>query len=144
MTGAEPGGTLAGMAPLVCQACGTPVGLDEPIPRDAECGGCRRDLRCCMNCRHYDPRYHNACRETMADPVEDKARRNFCEYFSFSREPGRGGGGSSSSKEAEARAKLSRMFGGGDARPSSSESARRKLESLFGPPKEPDEPAGDV
>jgi hypothetical protein len=45
----------------------------------------------------------------MADPVEDKHRRNFCEYFQLSREPlaasaGRG------SREAEARRKLEQLF----------------------------------
>src|SRR5215216_5915355 len=99
------------MPNLVCQACGTPVPLDEPIPRDSECEGCRRDLRCCMNCRHYDPRMNNSCRETEADVVEDKARRNFCEFFLFDRaayQPGASG----NVREAEARAKLAAMFGG--------------------------------
>src|SRR2546422_955106 len=73
------------MAQLQCQLCGAPVTIAEPIPRDAECGSCKHDLRCCRNCRHYDPAYNNSCRETMADPVEDKTRRNFCEYFYFNR-----------------------------------------------------------
>ena len=59
-----------------------------------------------------------ACRETMADPVTDKDRRNFCEYFSL------GGGGVTSrgpadqaQRAADARAKLDALFkkpGGGD------------------------------
>ena len=98
------------MPSLVCHTCGAPVTLDEPIPRDAECESCRRDLRCCLNCRHHDPRYNNQCVETMAEPVEEKHRRNFCEYFSFSREPfaGRTAG---SGREAEARKKLDALFG---------------------------------
>jgi hypothetical protein len=92
------------MPALQCHFCGAPVTIGEPIPRDSECESCGHDLRCCRNCRHWDPRYNNECTETMADPVEDKTRRNFCEYFYFSREAyaapaGRG-------READARAKL--------------------------------------
>ena len=57
------------MASLQCQFCGAPVTVSEPIGRDATCESCGRDLRCCRNCRHYDPHYNNACTETMADPV---------------------------------------------------------------------------
>ncbi len=118
------------MAAFQCQACGEAVPFDEPIPRDSECERCRRDLRCCMNCRHYDRAYSNACRETMADPVEDKARRNFCEYFSFTRTPysaekGRG------KKEADARAKLEGLFGGGGGT-ARRDDARKRLDQLFG------------
>ncbi len=54
---------------LQCRHCGTPVTLSEPLPRDAECSGCGKDLRACVQCRHYDTAYNNSCRETMADPV---------------------------------------------------------------------------
>jgi hypothetical protein len=36
----------------------------------------------CKNCLHYDPQYHNECRETQAEWVNDKERANFCDYFS--------------------------------------------------------------
>lgn len=127
------------MPPLVCHSCGAPVTLDEPIPREAECESCRRDLRCCLNCRHYDPAYNNSCRETMADPVEEKHRRNFCEYFYFSREPfvAKQAG---SARAAEARGKLGQLFGGaGGKEPGPSQSAREKLEGLFGGSKTPDD-----
>ena len=123
------------MATLVCHTCGAPVTLDEPIPRDAECESCRHDLRACLNCRHYDPGYNNSCVEPMADPVEDKHRRNFCEYFYFSREPFKAKG-AGAAREADARAKLNQLFGGAggkDAGPP--QSAREKLEGLFGGPK---------
>ncbi len=97
------------MAQLVCQNCGTRVPLDEPIPRDAECGSCHRDLRCCRNCRHWDPRAANECRETEAEPVPDKTRRNFCEFFYFSRELFRGGA-ATMDRAAEVRAKLEALF----------------------------------
>lgn len=122
------------MPPFQCQACGTEVPYDEPIPRDSECEGCHRDLRCCMNCRHYDTSRNNACRETEAELVEDKTRRNFCEFFSFNRRSFAGEKGRPA-REAAARAQLESLFGGKPAAGGGSSSdARRKLEGLFGKP----------
>ena len=98
------------MAALVCQACGTPVSVSEPIGRDAACEKCARDLRCCRNCRHWNARYNNECTETQAEPVADKTRRNFCEFFYFTREGFAGGVGGGVDKAAEARRRLEEMF----------------------------------
>ena len=127
------------MASLQCQFCGTPVTLSEPIGRDATCESCGRDLRCCRNCRHYDPNYNNACTETMADPVVEKDRRNFCEYFYFSREPYRPAA-ATSGREAEARKKLESMFGGKAATPAPGD-PRKQLEGMFGGSSQPDRAA---
>jgi hypothetical protein len=122
---------------LHCQSCGEPVPYDEPVPRDASCENCDTDLRACVQCRHYDTSRNNQCTETEADPVVDKKRRNFCEFFYFSREKGvpRAGEGK---RAAEARAKLDALFGGGgaagDGAPAGEDratEARRKLEALF-------------
>lgn len=118
----------------VCRACGAPLTIDEPIPRDAECPNCRHDVRSCANCRHFDPRYHNSCREPEADPVEDRRRRNFCEYFQLSREPWSQG---STAKAGEARQKLDQLFGGAPGKTTTPKSARDKLEDLF--KKKPDD-----
>lgn len=80
----------------------------------------------------------------MADPVEDKARRNFCEYFQLDKSPlaANAGGAASQGREAAARARLEQMFGGkGSAAAASCEptpggdraaDARKKLDQLFG------------
>ena len=114
---------------MVCRHCGAAVSVAEPIPRDSECPGCGKDLRACVQCRHYDVAYNNACRETMADPVVEKERRNFCEYFSFSSEAFVPAG---TARQAEARAKLEGLFGGA-AKPGASD-ARQRLEDLFRKP----------
>jgi hypothetical protein len=75
------------MAERVCHSCGATGVPTDPVPRDAVCARCGADLRCCHNCRHWDNRYHNECKETEAEPVADKARRNFCEYFDYSLAP---------------------------------------------------------
>src|SRR5437870_12827758 len=118
------------MAQLQCQLCGAPVTIAEPLPRDAECGSCKHDLRCCRNCRHYDPAYNNSCRETMADPVEDKTRRNFCDYFYSTRAAFTAGTGDTRTNEA--RAKLESLFGGRPAPAGPGASAKDKLDALFG------------
>src|SRR5262245_16563313 len=114
-----------------CRHCGATIEVGDPVPRDAECPGCGRDLRACVQCRHYDPAYHNACRETEADPVTEKERRNFCEFFAFSSEPFRAAGGA---REAEARARLSALFGGPSPAADRASEARRKLDALFRKP----------
>jgi len=118
-----------------CRHCGAPITVAEPVPRDAECASCGKDLRACVQCRHYDPAYNNACRETMADPVVEKERRNFCEYFSFSSAPFAAAGGSD--RREEARAKLEGLFGG-PPRPAPGADARRRIEDLFKKPKPSD------
>jgi hypothetical protein len=121
------------MAPFQCQACGTAVPYDEPIPRDSECEGCHRDLRCCMNCRHYDSSRNNSCRETEAELVEDKARRNFCEFFSFNRRSFVAGQGVNP-RAAKARAELERLFGGAPTQGKGGlRDVREKYKDLFGP-----------
>lgn len=84
---------------------------EAPYPRDAECEACAADLRACRNCRHHDPSASNECRETEAELVTDKHRRNFCEYFEFT-ERGVGGGAAGGGKDraAEARARLEALF----------------------------------
>lgn len=94
-----------------CQACGATVTREAPYPRDAECKRCSADLRCCRNCRHYDTRASNECRETEAELVTDKNRRNFCEYFEFTeKQVVTGTAGAPVDRAAEARAKLEALF----------------------------------
>lgn len=124
------------MASPQCHFCGAPVTVGEPIPRESECESCRRDLRCCRNCRHYDVRYNNACRETMADPVEDKDRKNFCEYFDFTTEPFVAA--ASGDRAAKARAGLDALFGS-TGKPDRAADARAKLDALFRKPDPDDE-----
>jgi hypothetical protein len=126
---------LPGMA-YQCQHCGAAVTLAEPIPRESSCESCRRDYHACRQCRHYDPSRHNQCRETEADMVEDKERRNFCEFFDFNPAPFRAG--AASGREADARAKLDSLFGGRGRVADKSTDARSKLEGLFKKPPKAD------
>jgi hypothetical protein len=40
-------------------------------------------LKCCKNCRFFDPAAHNQCSDRAAEWVRDKELANFCEYFEF-------------------------------------------------------------
>jgi len=119
-----------------CHHCGEAVEIDPPVARTAECESCGRDLRCCMNCRHYDTGYNNHCRETEAEPVIDKDRRNFCEFFEFGSAPPRAAEGK---RAADAREKLDALFGGPPASTSRGGDARAKLDALFRRPDSDDE-----
>ena len=70
-----------------CWNCGTEI-LPLEFGRRDSCGHCGGDTRVCKNCKHYDVRYHNECRETQADRVVEKEKANFCDYFT----PGSSGG----------------------------------------------------
>jgi hypothetical protein len=140
------------MASLQCHFCGAALAIDDSVGRSATCEACGKDLRCCINCRHHDTRYNNACTEAQADPVQDKARGNFCEYFYFSRDPFKAAP-ATGDRAADARAKLESLFGSSGTpppagprsladlfkqRPSSDERRQRaceNLDALFeGPP----------
>lgn len=64
-----------------CAFCGGELNIEGKVSRSDTCPKCRRDLRCCKQCRFYDPGAYNECREVSADRIVDKERANFCDYF---------------------------------------------------------------
>ena len=67
-----------------CFKCQSKVSFAPPHPaRGDECGTCRADLHCCMNCTHYDRSAYNDCREPQAERVVNKDRSNFCDFFAY-------------------------------------------------------------
>lgn len=66
-----------------CWFCGTQFSGAARPPRDAVCSKCKVALKCCKNCRFFDPAAHNQCRDRAAEWVRDKELANFCEYFEF-------------------------------------------------------------
>lgn len=90
----------------ICWFCGNDVGPDPRPSRDKICPKCRMSLKCCKNCRFFDPSAHNQCTDPAAEWVRDKELANFCEFFELA--------------DRAARPK--------QARP---EEARRKFDDLF-------------
>jgi hypothetical protein len=78
------------------------------VERTAGCPYCHSDLKCCLNCTYHDPGRNNQCREPAAEWVSEKAKANFCEFFSF-REGGAGTGPAASDKD-RARSAFDALF----------------------------------
>lgn len=119
---------------LYCWRCGAGL-ADQPLPlgRLDECPACHAQLHVCRMCRHYDTGKAKQCREPVAEPVQDKVRANFCDWFQprAGSVPGRGDGQATTAKAA-----LEDLFGaggGGDGAGEAADAARRGLEDLFKP-----------
>ncbi len=80
---------------LKCFNCGELLSFPDKVGRREECPKCRSDVHCCRNCRFYDPKVYNECREPQAEVVREKDRANHCDFF----QPGSGEGGSGKSRE---------------------------------------------
>lgn len=94
-----------------CHQCETEIAVSyctEIIGRRDTCPSCATDLRCCLNCRFYDPQLSNACREPNVEPVRDKDMGNFCDYFALGERGSRPA--ADHTKGTDARAKLEALF----------------------------------
>ncbi len=69
-----------------CFHCKKEIKTTGKPGRGEICPGCGSDVKVCLNCRFYDARAYNECREPAANRVVDKDKANFCEFF----EPGGG------------------------------------------------------
>lgn len=88
-----------------CYFCHKPLDLQGKILFREECPHCASDVHVCKNCRFYDPGYANQCRETQIEPVQDKERGNYCEFFVL----GQGVDGQSDD-QAKAKSQLDNLF----------------------------------
>jgi hypothetical protein len=93
-----------------CHACGWEWSLSGQPGRSETCPQCRADLRVCLNCVHHDRRAAHQCRERRAEPVEEKASANFCDWFDMARRVWSGAGGGDARADA-AREALKRLLG---------------------------------
>jgi hypothetical protein len=57
--------------------------VDKIVGRKDTCPYCLSELRCYLNCRHYNHNSYNQCRESQADRVMEKDRSNFCDFSVF-------------------------------------------------------------
>lgn len=93
-----------------CHFCGRELPEGERVYRSTTCAACGRDLKICRNCRFYSAGAHGDCLETISDPVADKERANFCEFFQF-RDSKPGPGAPGREKPAKAKDDFRRLFG---------------------------------
>ena len=99
-----------------CFACGAAFDPDLEIFRTTTCPSCGKDAHVCLNCRFYDTSVHMECRESIAEPVAQKDRSNFCEYFKLRETAGRGPGSggpapADDDRATRARDAAERLFG---------------------------------
>ncbi len=90
-----------------CFECGEP--LPSRIYRNTLCESCGADAKVCLNCDFYDTGAQWQCRETISEPVREKNRANFCDFFrpaAVSR-----GGTKKPEDDRGARDAFSRLFG---------------------------------
>jgi len=62
-----------------CPFCGAEV--QTPVHHSAECPKCNKVLHSCRCCVFYSTDAHFGCRESIDEPVWDKDKANFCDYF---------------------------------------------------------------
>lgn len=66
---------------VTCFNCGKQTSFTERVGFRAECEHCHADARVCKNCRFYDVKAYNECREPSAEVVQIKDRSNRCDFF---------------------------------------------------------------
>ena len=93
-----------------CHSCGTEWTIDGQPGRSDVCPGCNEDLRACLNCVFHDRGVAYQCRERRAEPVTEKNRSNFCEYFDFAQRDWSGSIGANKRIE-EAKGTCNKLFG---------------------------------
>jgi hypothetical protein len=83
---------MSSLVDVVCFNCGKVTQFADRVGFRGECESCHADSRVCKNCRFYDVKAYNECREPSAEVVLIKDRSNRCEYFAA-------GGGSGPQKD---------------------------------------------
>lgn len=73
------------------------------------CPQCDAFLRCCLNCRLYDPHAAGQCHSPTTERVRDKHRPSFCEEFVFVERTGTELG-EGQQRATSARAKFGQLF----------------------------------
>ncbi len=90
-----------------CPHCQKPLSLDPKISFREYCPFCMRDLHCCLACHFHDRGLSNECQETQAEPVLDKEKANYCEYFQFAK---KNVSGQAIDQALKAKEKLAELF----------------------------------
>jgi hypothetical protein len=71
-----------------CHNCGAVWDHDRKPGFNELCPHCDAHLRCCLNCRLYDPHAASQCRSSTTEKVREKDRPSFCEEFEFAQRSG--------------------------------------------------------
>jgi hypothetical protein len=89
---------------MTCAFCSKEITETKIHIRD-ECPAWGRDLHICLNCEFYDVNAYRQCRETIREPVQNKDKANYCDFFRASKS-----GSIQAGSENETMKKLSDLF----------------------------------
>ena len=91
---------------VMCYFCGEKI--ISSVYRNSTCPNCGKELKICFNCEFYSPGSQWDCRESISEPVREKDRANFCDFFSLNSE--RKGEVEDMSKKEKARSQFKNLF----------------------------------
>lgn len=92
---------------FTCWSCQQETEMETRVFRSHRCRNCGAAMLSCRNCRFYDPHASKQCREPVSEPVSDKEKANFCDYY----QPGGSFGENEAAKKVEeAKNKLDSLF----------------------------------
>lgn len=94
---------------MICWKCGKEIKV-ESVYRQTDCPLCGADLHSCKGCKFYAPNSHFECRESISEPVTDKERANFCDFFSVNTNI-TAGGSNGNDKAKAAKDAFNALFG---------------------------------
>lgn len=69
---------------MICSFCHREINETKVYIRD-ECPACGSDIHICLNCDFYDANAYRQCRESIKEPVQNKEKANYCDFFRASR-----------------------------------------------------------
>lgn len=92
-----------------CFSCAKIIELSGKPGRGDSCPFCSADQKVCLNCRFFDDSSYNECTEPQAERVLEKDRSNYCEYFEFTEDSGKGATEINQTKE-DPKEKLKDLF----------------------------------
>jgi len=90
-----------------CANCGAVY--TAPVYRNTLCPSCEKELKTCRNCRHFAPGAANDCREPVSEPILEKDRANFCDWFTPAEDAW--SAKTENSSKADSKAAFDRLFG---------------------------------
>lgn len=80
------------------------------VLRSSTCSSCSKDLKICYNCKFFSEGVHWDCLETIQEPVNEKDRSNFCDFFQFKESENKR---PSLSQKEKAKENFNKLFGNG-------------------------------
>ncbi len=90
-----------------CAFCHGVLDIRGEVAKKETCPHCKKELRCCRQCKFYDPKAYNGCREVSTQRIVDKERANLCDFFMLKGSPEAPG---RMDKAKEARKALEALF----------------------------------